>query len=43
MDPTKPYGEACTPSGGLKDADEIDWVYDPDEAPATNRKCAAIK
>jgi hypothetical protein len=43
MDPTKPYGEACTPDGGLKDADEIDWVNDPDDPismPASNGKSA---
>ena len=37
MDPTKPYGEACTPNGGLKEAHEIEWVNDPDDA-FTSRK-----
>jgi hypothetical protein len=43
MDPTKPYGEACTPSGGLKDADDINWVNDPDDpTPVINRKSAEL-
>ena len=41
MDPTKPYGEACTPNGGLKEAHEIEWVNDPDDA-VTIRKSAGI-
>ncbi|KAN0130476.1 Ribonuclease H-like domain containing protein [Lactarius tabidus] len=32
MDPMKPYGEACTPDGGLKEAHEIKWANDPDDA-----------
>jgi hypothetical protein len=39
MDPTKPYGEACTPNGGLKEAHEIEWINDPDDA-FTSRKSA---
>jgi hypothetical protein len=43
MDPTKPYGEACTPNGGLKEAHEIEWVNDPDDATSvTNRKSAGL-
>jgi hypothetical protein len=43
MDPTKPYGEACTPSGGLKDADDNDWVNDPDDpTPVINRKSVEL-
>jgi hypothetical protein len=30
-DTSKPFGDACTPNGGLKDADEIKWVNDPDD------------
>ena len=40
MDPTKPYGEACTPNGGLKEAHEIEWVNDPDDDAFTSRKSA---
>ena len=43
MDPTKLFGEACTPNGGLKEAHEIEWVNDPDDAtPVTNRKSAGL-
>jgi hypothetical protein len=31
MDTTKPYGDACTPNSGLKEAHEITWVNDPDD------------
>jgi hypothetical protein len=41
MDPMKPYGEACTPDGGLKEAHEIKWANDPDDASEiSNRKSA---
>jgi hypothetical protein len=41
MDTTKPYGEACTPDGGLKEAHEIEWFHDPDDkCPMTNHKSA---
>ncbi|KAH9025253.1 hypothetical protein EDB84DRAFT_1613857 [Lactarius hengduanensis] len=40
MDPTKPYGEACTPNGGLKEAHEIIWHNDPDDVtPISNHTC----
>ena len=43
MDPTKPFGEACTPNSGLKEAHEIEWVNDPDDAtPVTNRKSMGL-
>ena len=41
MDPTKPHGEACTADGGLKEAHEIDWVFDPDDE-STNRKSTGL-
>ncbi|KAN0138441.1 Ribonuclease H-like domain containing protein [Lactarius tabidus] len=31
MDTLKPFRDACTPNGRLKDADEIKWVNDPDD------------
>ncbi|KAF8266309.1 hypothetical protein EI94DRAFT_1701848 [Lactarius quietus] len=34
MDPTKPHGDVCTPSGSLKEADDIVWFNDPDDASA---------
>ena len=43
MDLTKPFEEACTPNGGLKEAHEIEWVNDPDDAtPVTNRKSVGL-
>jgi hypothetical protein len=42
MDPTKPYGEACTADGRLKDAHEIEWVNDPDDAVPTTRTSAVL-
>lgn len=42
MDPTKPYREACTPNGGLKEAHEIKWVNDPDDA-STSHKSMGYK
>jgi len=43
MDPTKPIGEACNADGGLKEAHEIEWLHDPDDAtPITNRKSAGL-
>ena len=26
MDTSKPFGEACTANGGLKEAHEIEWL-----------------
>jgi hypothetical protein len=42
MDPTKPHGEACTADGRLKDAHEIEWVNDPDDAITTTRTSAVL-
>jgi hypothetical protein len=42
MDPTKPYREACTADGHLKDAHEIEWVNDPDDAVPTTRTSAVL-
>jgi hypothetical protein len=42
MDPTKPPGEACTPDGHLKEADEINWVHDPDDVPMTTCKSTVV-
>jgi hypothetical protein len=39
MDPTKQYGDACTPHGGLKEAHEIEWLNDLDDVTSvTNSK-----
>jgi hypothetical protein len=44
MDTSKPFGDACTPNGGLKDADEIKWVNDPDDdCDMMNHKSAGNK
>jgi hypothetical protein len=42
MDPTKPQEEACTADGRLKDAHEIEWVNDPDDATTTTCKSAVL-
>jgi hypothetical protein len=34
MDPVKLCGEACNPDGSLKEAHEIEWFNDPDDASA---------
>jgi hypothetical protein len=41
MDPTKPFGEACTASGGLKEARDIVWVNDPDDDSAISNSKSA--
>jgi hypothetical protein len=43
MDTTKPFGDACTPEGGLKEANQIAWINGPDDDCATTiSKSAAI-
>jgi hypothetical protein len=43
MDPTKPSGEACNADSGLKEAHEIEWLHDPDDAtPIANHKSAGL-
>jgi hypothetical protein len=44
MDTSKPFRDACTPNGGLKDADEIKWVNDPnDDCDMMNHKSTGNK
>ena len=45
MDPMKPFEDACTPEGQLKEADQIAWINDPDEDCATtiSKSLAIIK
>ncbi|KAH9017241.1 hypothetical protein EDB84DRAFT_1566930 [Lactarius hengduanensis] len=40
MDPSKPFGDACTPNGGLKEAHEMEWPHDPDDIPRSDRQSA---
>ena len=44
MDTSKPYEEACTANGELKEAHDIEWVNDPDDDCAmTNSKSTINK
>jgi hypothetical protein len=42
MDSTIPYGEAHTPNGGLKEAHEIEWVFDPDDDTPVIPDCKSV-